>query len=75
MLLILVGLYSYGSSGEMMKAENFSLQDCNGKTHALADYQESKAIVLMFIATQCPVSNAYNTRMVELSEDYRDKNR
>ncbi len=74
MLLILMGLFSTGFSGEMMKAENFSLQDYNGKAHALADYQESKAIVLMFIATQCPVSNAYNTRMVEVSEDYRDKN-
>jgi len=72
--LILMGLISYGISGEMMKAENFTLKDYNGKKHALTDYQESKAIVLMFIATQCPVSNAYNARMADLSEDYQDQN-
>jgi len=56
------------------KVENFSLKDFNGKTHSLKDYKDSKAIVLMFIATQCPVSNAYNTRMAELKKKYNDKN-
>ena len=37
------------------------------------DYKSSKAIVLMFIATQCPVSNAYNERMVQLYKDYTSK--
>jgi peroxiredoxin len=71
---MLLGLISFGFSGEMMTAENFTLKDFKGKSHELSDYQESKAIVLMFIATQCPVSNAYNSRMVELSEDYQSKN-
>jgi peroxiredoxin len=55
------------------KVENFSLEDYSGKKHALADYSSSKAIVLMFIATQCPVSNAYNDRMVQLYKDYTGK--
>ena len=29
--------------------------------------------MLMFIATQCPVSNGYNTRMVSLFNDYKAK--
>ncbi len=53
--------------------ENFTLTDVNGTPHALADYQTSKAIVLMFIATQCPVSNAYNDRMVALFKEYTPK--
>ena len=73
-ILMLMSLFSFGFSGEMTKVENFTLKDFNGKSHSLADYQESKAIVLMFIATQCPVSNAYNTRMADLYKDYQDKN-
>ena len=55
------------------KVKTFTLEDYNGVKHSLADYKSSKAIVLMFIATQCPVSNAYNGRMVELQKDYSSK--
>ena len=55
------------------KVENFTLEDCNGVKHSLVDFKSSKAIVLMFIATQCPVSNAYNVRMVELQKDYSSR--
>lgn len=55
------------------KVENFTLEDYNGVKHSLVDFKSSKAIVLMFIATQCPVSNAYNVRMVELQKDYSSK--
>ena len=54
--------------------EDFSLKDYNGKEHALSDFSESKAIVIMFIATQCPVSNDYNERMAKIYADYKDKN-
>jgi peroxiredoxin len=55
------------------KVSNFTLEDYNGVKHSLTDYKSSRAIVLMFIATQCPVSNSYNTRMVELQKDYAAK--
>lgn len=55
------------------KIGDFSLEDYNGVKHSLSEYKSSKAVVLMFIATQCPVSNAYNTRMVELQKDYASK--
>jgi peroxiredoxin len=71
-ILILLGGIAY--SGTMEKAENFNLKDYNGKSHSLTDYTDSDAIVIMFIATQCPVSNDYNSRMVKLYEDYKDKN-
>jgi peroxiredoxin len=52
------------------KVGDFTLEDYNGVKHTLSEYKSSKAIVLMFIATQCPVSNASNTRMAELQKDY-----
>jgi peroxiredoxin len=67
-------LFGYDFRGNAKKAENFSLKDFNGKVHSLSDYKNSKAIVLMFIGTQCPVSNAYNSRMVKLYDEYSKKN-
>lgn len=61
-------------AGELKKAESFSLKDYNGKLHSLSDYKNSKAIVLIFVSTQCPVSNAYNERMAKLYSQYKDKN-
>lgn len=55
------------------KVGDFTLEDYNGAKHSLTDYKSSKVVVLMFIATQCPVSNGYNTRMVDLYKDYNAK--
>ncbi len=67
-------VFSMLLAGEPVKAENFTLPDYNGVNHTLTDFNKSKAVVLMFIATQCPVSNGYNTRMVSLYNDYKNKN-
>ncbi|MFA6469547.1 MAG: thioredoxin family protein [Bacteroidota bacterium] len=61
------------TAGTPATVENFSLKDYNGKEVKLTDFKEAKAVVLMFISTQCPVSNAYNERMASLFADYRDK--
>jgi len=55
------------------KVENFKLKDYEGKEHSLSDYKDSKAIVVMFIATQCPISNDYNERMANIFNQYKDK--
>jgi peroxiredoxin len=62
------------SAKEITKVENFTLKDYNGKSHSLSDYKDSKAIVLMFISTKCPVSNSYNEKMKELYDNYHSKN-
>ncbi len=41
--------------------------------HSLSDYKDSKAIVIIFIATECPISNDYNSRMEKLYNDYKKK--
>jgi peroxiredoxin len=55
------------------KIEGFTLTDYEGNKHSLSDYSESKAIVIMFIATKCPVSNDYNSRMEKVFNDYKNK--
>ena len=68
-----VGATSLSPANEPEKIENFTLQDVDGARHALTDYANCKAVVLMFISTQCPVSNGYNARMAALYSDYKDR--
>jgi peroxiredoxin len=52
-------------------APTFTLTTIDGKTFSLGEATRShKAVVVMFIATQCPYSNAYNDRMRELAAAY-----
>lgn len=60
-----------GSNPE--KYESFTLKDYTGKEHSLEDYKDAKAIVILFIATQCPISNDYNSRMAALFNEYKSK--
>ena len=53
--------------------EDFKLPDADGKEHTLASLKGKNGTVLIFIATKCPVSNAYNERMEKLYEDYKAK--
>ena len=52
---------------------DFTLPDADGKEHSLASLKGSKGTVLLFIATKCPVSNAYNERMQKLAQEYKAK--
>jgi len=51
--------------------EDFTLPDAEGKEHSLASLKGKNGSVLIFIATKCPVSNAYNERMEKLAQDYK----
>lgn len=65
--------FGFTNLKDSSSVNNFKLKDYNGKEHSLSDYKDSKAIVLMFISTQCPVSNAYNSRMENLYKKYKNK--
>src|SRR3990172_11981479 len=49
---------------------DFTLPDPNGQSHSLASLKGEKGTLLIFIATHCPYSNAYNQRMDALHRDY-----
>ena len=56
-------------------APDFTLPAASdGKAIALKDLlAKNKAVAVVFIATKCPVSNAYNTRMAALGKEYAAK--
>ncbi|HEU5131854.1 MAG TPA: thioredoxin family protein, partial [Pyrinomonadaceae bacterium] len=53
--------------------EDFTLPDVDNKDRSLKSLAGKNGTVLLFIAVQCPVSNAYNERMEKLAADYRAK--
>lgn len=57
------------------RAEVFTLPDtATGKPWALADHaRDATATVVFFTGTECPVSNAYVPRLVELHKSYAGK--
>ena len=52
-------------------APDFTLPDADGRAHSLASLKGKSGTLILFIATQCPVSNAYNARIQKLADDYR----
>ena len=52
---------------------DFTLPDASGQQRSLASLRGAKGTALIFISTQCPVSNAYNERMEKLAQDYRTR--
>src|SRR4030088_148715 len=53
--------------------DDFKLPDADGAEHSLKSLTGKNGAVLIFIAVQCPVSNAYNERMEKLAQDYKAK--
>jgi peroxiredoxin len=71
---------SVGTAGDIKslkagdKAPAFALKNYDGKEVSLESVlKENQVAVVMFIATKCPVSNAYNGRMAALQAAYAGK--
>jgi len=53
--------------------DDFKLPDADGAEHSLKLLAGKNGAVIIFVATKCPVSNAYNDRMEKLAQDYKAK--
>jgi len=51
----------------------FTLKNVDGKMVSLADYKNSNGVIVVFDCNTCPVSKAYNTRIMDLSKKYGSK--
>src|SRR5579884_1615 len=49
---------------------SFDLRDAQGRRHTIAEGRESKAIVLLFLAADCPISNSYAPELNRLAAQY-----
>ena len=74
-------LWSACNAGELPAAKikvgekmaDFMLPDVNGKPHRLYDIEGKKAVVVIFIATRCPYSNAFTHVMASLAHEYEGR--
>ncbi|HEV8231728.1 MAG TPA: redoxin domain-containing protein [Thermoanaerobaculia bacterium] len=76
-ILVLAGLCAFavaaGAEAPAIgaAAPSFQLTTLDGKAFSLSSAaKDHKAVVLMFISTQCPYSNAYNDQMRDLANAY-----
>jgi peroxiredoxin len=52
---------------------DFKLKNTNGKMVALSDYKDVKGVIVIFDCNTCPVSQAYNSRIIALHDKYASK--
>jgi peroxiredoxin len=48
----------------------FRLDDATGKPRALADFKDKKAVVVLFLGTECPINNQYLPALAALHKTY-----
>jgi peroxiredoxin len=55
------------------KIDKLALPDTAGKQWSMAGLKEKKAVVVLFLGTQCPINNAFMPRLAELHRTYAGK--
>ena len=55
------------------RAPDFRLPGVDGKFHSLSDYADAQVLVIIFTCNHCPTAQAYEDRMIQLTEDYAAK--
>jgi thiol-disulfide isomerase/thioredoxin len=60
--------------GVMQRVADFTLDDVtSGRPVSLYSFVGKRAIVLVFLGTDCPVGNLYVPRLIELNREYKGK--
>jgi peroxiredoxin len=52
---------------------DFKLKNVDGKMVSLSDYKTAKGFIVIFDCNTCPVSKAYNDRIIALNKKYASK--
>ncbi len=79
-LCLLAALSAAGVAGRMetghaisIRIDDFALRDHQGRTWRLAEVRDRKAVVVIFLAAECPLAKRYAPRLVELASAYQRK--
>jgi peroxiredoxin len=56
------------------KAPDFNLPATDGKTYSLASFKEADILVIVFTCNHCPTAQAYEDRVIKLTNDYKTRN-
>jgi thiol-disulfide isomerase/thioredoxin len=58
---------------DTVKDTTVSIEDINGRKHTPFKLSDTKAVVLLFVTHDCPISNAYSPELARLNEEYEAK--
>lgn len=54
-------------------AKDFKLENIDGKSVSLSDYENAKGYIVVFTCNTCPYAKAYESRIIELDKNYASK--
>jgi peroxiredoxin len=54
-------------------APDFNLPGVDDRRYSLADFRDANVLVLVFTCNHCPTAQAYEERLIQLHNDYRDR--
>ncbi len=54
-------------------APEFDLPGTDGQNHTLHEFASAKVLVVIFTCNHCPTAQAYEQRIIDLQNDYRDR--
>ena len=55
------------------KAPAFTLKNVDGTMVSLKDYEDKKGVLIVFTCNHCPFAKAYEQRIIDLHNNYKDK--
>ena len=55
------------------KAPDFNLPGTDGRFWQLSDFDDAEVLVIIFTCNHCPTAQAYEDRMIQMTNDYKDK--
>lgn len=55
------------------RAPDFQLPGVDDKEYSLKDFADSKLLLVVFTCNHCPTAQAYESRIMQLHADYKDK--
>jgi len=78
-LLILISVSAYAQERKVetlqigASAPDFNLTGVDDKTYTLESFKDYRILVIMFTCNHCPTAQAYEDKIIEFVELYRDK--
>ncbi|HWB10612.1 MAG TPA: redoxin domain-containing protein [Pirellulales bacterium] len=69
-ICLFVAWTAVASAAAQDRIESFKLQDSQGGWHALDEKADAKAVVVIFIGTECPVAQQYGALLAQLAAEY-----
>lgn len=54
-------------------APDFKLPGIDGKTYSLSSFNNASILVIIFTCNHCPTAQAYEDRIIKLTDDYKNK--